>query len=206
MVSSRSFSSAEISPGGYRVIWQADTSASVSRLRLMVACMRLGDDRGEDQQGEADDRERVAAVVAVAVARSSRPPFHHIMRMAMSVSSASGPTSVTASVRHEDVVVADVRQLVGEHAFELDPVQLLEQAGGDGDGRVLGVAAGGERVRRRVVDDVDPRLGQAAGDAQTLDEVVQALVLLRVGGLGPADRAGRWRRPSSTRRTPAHRR
>ena len=58
--------------------------------------------------------------------------------------------------------------------FELDAVQLLEQPGGHGDRRVLGVAAGGERVRGRVVDDVDAGLGQAAGDAQPLDEVVQA--------------------------------
>ena len=65
-------------------------------------------------------------------------------------------------------------QLVGEHALELDPVHLLEQPGRDGDRGVLRVAAGGERVRRRVVDDVDPRLGQAAGDAQPLDEVVAA--------------------------------
>ena len=41
---------------------------------------------------------------------------------------------------------------------------------------------------RRVVDDVDARLGQPAGDAQPLDEVVQALVLLGVGRLGAADR------------------
>ena len=75
-------------------------------------------------------------------------------------------------------------ELVGEDALELDAVHLLEQAGGDGDRRVLGVAAGGEGVRRRVVDDVDARLGQPAGDAQPLDEVVQAAVLLGVGRAG----------------------
>ena len=50
---------------------------------------------------------------------------------------------------HEDVVVADVAELVREHAFELDAVHLLEQARGDRDRRVLGIAAGGERVRAR---------------------------------------------------------
>ena len=87
--------------------------------------------------------------------------------------------------RHEDVVVADVRQLVGDDALELDPVELLQQAGRHGDRGVLGVAPGGEGVRRRVVDDVDPRLRQPAGDAQALDEVVQAAVLLRIGRAGP---------------------
>ena len=51
--------------------------------------------------------------------------------------------------RHEDVVVLDVAELVGQHALELDPVHLLQQPGGDRDGRVLGVAAGGEGVRGR---------------------------------------------------------
>ena len=103
----------------------------------------------------------------------------------MSVSRAIDADQRDGQRRHEDVVVADVRQLVGEDAFELDAVHLLEQAGGHGDRRVLGVAPGGEGVRRRVVDDVDARLGQAAGDAQALDEVVQALVLLGVGRAWP---------------------
>src|SRR3546814_5462193 len=75
--------------------------------------------------------------------------------------------------RHEDVVVLDVAQLVSDHALELDAVQLLEQARGDGDGRVLRVAPGGEGVRRGIVDDVDAGLGEPACDAEPLDEVVQ---------------------------------
>ena len=86
--------------------------------------------------------------------------------------------------RHdEDVVVLDVAELVREHAFELDPVHLLEQPGRDRDRRVLRVAAGRERVGRGVVDDVEPRLREPARDAQPFDEVVVAGVLLRVGRL-----------------------
>ena len=54
----------------------------------------------------------------------------------------------------------------------------------------LGLRPGGEGVGRGVVDDVDARLGQTAGDAQALDEVVQAAVLLGIGGAGPADGEG----------------
>ena len=93
---------------------------------------------------------------------------------------------------HEDVVVADVAQLVREHAFELDPVHLLEQPGGDRDRRVLRVAAGRERVRRGIVDDVEARLRQPARDAQPLDEVVIA------GVLAPDRRASRARSRSAT--------
>src|SRR3546814_7475589 len=92
--------------------------------------------------------------------------------------------------RHEDVVVLDVAQLVSDHALELDAVQLLEQARGDGDGRVLRVAPGGEGVRRGIVDDVDAGLGEPACDAEPLDEVVQPRVLLHRRGLGPADGEG----------------
>ena len=89
--------------------------------------------------------------------------------------------------RDQDVVVADVAELVGDDALELDPVHLLEQSGRDGDRGVLRIAAGRERVRRRVVDHVHARLGEPAGDAQPLDDVVQPGVLLRVGGVGAAD-------------------
>ena len=60
--------------------------------------------------------------------------------------------------------------------------------GRDGHRRVLRVAARRERVRRRVVDDVQARLRQPARDAQALDEVVEPGVLLRIGRLGVRDR------------------
>ena len=53
-------------------------------------------------------------------------------------------------------------------------------------GGVLRVAAGGEGVRRRVVDDVEARLGEAAGDAEALDEVVEPAVLLDGRRASPA--------------------
>ena len=41
VLSARSFSSAEINPGGYRVSWHAEMSANVSRLREIAACIAL---------------------------------------------------------------------------------------------------------------------------------------------------------------------
>src|SRR5581483_10967933 len=94
----------------------------------------------------------------------------------------------------EDVVVLDVAQLVSDHAFELEAVHLVEQAGRHRDRRVLRVSAGGERVRGRVVDHVHPRLRKPGRDAQALDDVVQPCVLHRVGRPRPAqcerDRVG----------------
>ena len=79
----------------------------------------------------------------------------------------------------EDVAVDDVRELVPDHPFELDPVHRLQQPLGDRDRRVLGVTAGRERVRRRLGDDVHPRLGDPRRDRQPLDDVVQPGLLLR---------------------------
>ena len=75
--------------------------------------------------------------------------------------------------READVEVADVRQLVGDDALELLAVELLEQAGRDRDRRVLRVAAGGEGVRRRVVDDVDLGHRDVRRDRHLLDDVQQ---------------------------------
>ena len=50
--------------------------------------------------------------------------------------------------READVVVADVRHLVGDDALELVAVEAVEQPAGDGDGGVLRVAPGGEGVGR----------------------------------------------------------
>ena len=44
--------------------------------------------------------------------------------------------TAAATDADEDVAVADVADLVGEHAAQLVPVEHLEDALGDGDGRV----------------------------------------------------------------------
>ena len=106
----------------------------------------------------------------------------------MSEMTAIAPDHGHRQGRHEDVVVLDVAELVGEDPFELDSVHLLEQPCRYSDGGVLWVPARRECVRGDVVDDVDPRHRQARGDRQPLDEVVEALVLLRVRRLGAADR------------------
>ena len=51
--------------------------------------------------------------------------------------STDGPTATVATRR---VVALDVGEFVGEDAFELDPGELLEQAGGDDERRVAGVS------------------------------------------------------------------
>jgi hypothetical protein len=88
--------------------------------------------------------------------------------------------------RHQaDVAVADVRELVGDHALQLPLVHQVQQARADTDVRLVGAPAGGEGVGRRIVDDVDRRrLGEAGGDRDRFDHVEEPRVLLPVGRVG----------------------
>ena len=54
-------------------------------------------------------------------------PVQNVNRRKRSDISATMPTMVTARVDNQDVVVADVAELVCEHAFESTPVHLVEQ-------------------------------------------------------------------------------
>ena len=89
--------------------------------------------------------------------------------------------------REPDVEVPDVRQLVGHDALELLAIELLEQARRDRDRRVLRVATGGERVGRRVVDEVDLRDRHVRRERHLLHDVVQLRHGLGIDLLGARD-------------------
>ena len=106
---------------------------------------------------------------------SSRPPPPKMAPKRANVAISVMPIATEAATeRDEDVAVADVADLVGQHAAQLVPVEHLEDALGDGDGGVLGVAAGGERVGLHLGADVELRhrhaglLGQLADDRVVL--------------------------------------
>ena len=88
-----------------------------------------------------------------------RPIPHHCSRMPRSASRATTPDHRDGQRRHEDVVVLDVATARGRarprarcgSSCSSSPVVTAIAA-------LRGVAAGGERVGRRVVDDVEPRL------------------------------------------------
>ena len=81
------------------------------------------------------------------------------------------PTKTAADDEELDVAVADVGQLMGEHGLELGVVERVHQPAGDGD-RVLALAdAAGEGVPLRRLDDAERRHGDAAADAEILEEV-----------------------------------
>ena len=119
--------------------------------------------------------------------RRPAPP-QKLQRRKKSATRAIIPTRIPTKRREADVVVADVRHLVGDHALQLVAVEHLHHPARDGDRGVLRVAPGGEGVGRRLLDDVDRRhVGQAGGDRHLLDDV-EELRLVLVGHLvGAAD-------------------
>ena len=118
------------------------------------------DDRGQDRQHDGDDRDdrrRRRCHRCRGSTTPTRQPAPE--REAQEEVGEDGDRADhhPDDEREPDVEVPDVRQLVGDDALELLAIELLEEAGRDRDRRVRGIAAGGERVRRRVVDGVDRR-------------------------------------------------
>ena len=77
------------------------------------------------------------------------------------------PASVAVIVMVKRIAVLHMRQLMRHDAGHLLIAQLLEQPGGGGHRGVLRVAAGGEGVGLRVVDQIDLRHRQAARRARS---------------------------------------
>ena len=76
----------------------------------------------------------------------------------------------------QDVAVLHVRQLVTEHAFQLIVREDSQNPFGGGDRRVLRVAAGRERIRRRLGNDVDARHRQTGASRQLADDPRQPML------------------------------
>ena len=73
----------------------------------------------------------------------------------------------------QDVAVADVRELVGEDAAQLVLGEQFGDPAGDGDRRVLRVAAGREGVGLVLGDHVEARHRQAGARRQFADDLVE---------------------------------
>ena len=67
---------------------------------------------------------------------------------------------------HQRVVVLDVREFMRDHAGEFLAAERLHQPGGHGDGGVLRIAAGGERIGLRIVHQEDARHRQAGASGE----------------------------------------
>ena len=182
--SASSFSRARRRPSG-DTIATALVSASSSRWREMASdSIRAPNASTPARAAMARSSERPAVVVVVAAApvgeerRAGRDVGDHDEQ-------ADGGDRER---RHLHVTVADVGQLVGEHALELAARHEVEQAAGDRDAGVARGATEREGVGRGIVDDVDLRLRQPGRDAQAFDHVVQHGRLFRGHLHGPGQR------------------
>ena len=128
---------------------------------------------GGDQAGR--HAECPEAALAAVRAAEDRDPHQHVGSQRDRADQHRG------DAHQLDVAVADVPDLVREHALQLPVVHQRKQPRRDGDVRVLRVAPGRERVRRAVVDQVEiRRLRQPGGDRDVLEQPVHPrLILLR---------------------------
>src|SRR5207249_4843198 len=105
-----------------------------------------GGDGSED--GQRQDSEDVATLPVVAAAEHGAPHED-----ASDEGDAHGDGG--GHRPDQDVAVADMAELVGQHAPQLVPVEDVQDALGDGHGGVIGVSAGGEGVGLHVGRDVE---------------------------------------------------
>src|ERR1019366_1285820 len=74
---------------------------------------------------------------------------------------------------HLRVAIADMRQLVAEHRLDLRVGQMIEQSARHRYAVIAVAQAAGEGVERAVLDDLQPRNRNAAGDAQILQQIIE---------------------------------
>ncbi len=119
---------------GLRVSSTPEASARYSRCRLTASWTSRASDRGEDGEDDRDDEHDHLQAAPAAVARRDRAaaaPPQNVKRRKKSARSAMRPDEHADHQREPDVVVADVRQLVGDDPLELLAIELLEEAGRD---------------------------------------------------------------------------
>ena len=140
----------------------------------------LGCDGSEndEHQGQGNDEDR--RVTAVVIPAATKPTKEQKAKPEVA-QQREEPDQGDRDRRDQDVVVANVAELVRENTFELGAVHDLQQARRGRHRRVSRVAPGGERVRCRIVDHIDARFRETDADAQLLDQVVELPELVRIG-------------------------
>ena len=112
------------------------------------------------QQG-ADPAQRVVAVIAAAKEQAELGQGRN------------GAGKGRRNGHGQGIAVADMGQLVGDHGGDLAGIEMTQQAGRDGHGSILGIAAGGKGIGLVGLDQVnrgrrDPRLAR-----ENVDHVIE---------------------------------
>ncbi len=150
-------------------MWESCRAGGVGLVFAGAGDRHLQQQRGEGaEEGDDEEDDGVGAAFAIICAPPTMAPQRRQVHEHGERAGDGGGDRTD-----EDVAVAHVRQLVGDHALELLLVHDLEQTLGGGDGGVAGIAAGGEGVGRRVGDDVDLRHGEVLALGQLSDDAVE---------------------------------
>ena len=156
-------------------------------------------DHQRERPGERDQRQRdqdrdegaAAALLRIRTARRARgrraaPARHHVEPAEDELAEERDHAGDDdRGDHHAHVLVADVRQLVPQHRLELGVVERGEKPAGDGDRVLLLAEAGREGVEAVGVHDLQARHRHAAGDAEVLEQIVEARIILAGDPLRP---------------------
>ncbi len=132
-------------------------------------------DVADDQQREAENRQRILPATATAATRGLQEHAANDCEAKDSENRSHEPQI------EPHVAVEDVAEFVADDALQFVARQNFHAAARDGDGCVAGLVSGGEGVDAvLVVHDVDLRHGHAGRDGHFLDDVEQ-LAFVRIG-------------------------
>ena len=130
-------------------------------------------DRHEHQNGLR------AAAAPVAVARAARSAAKPHGPRADVRQNDDGPQHDPGRGHQRHVAILDVADLVRDDSLQLVPIENLEQTDGDGHGGLVGVAADGKGIGRRIIDDEHAgHLGQLRRDRHLFHDVEQLRMVL----------------------------
>src|SRR5690606_36996149 len=121
-------------------------------------------------QADGDEHEAATLVVATAAGHHAvAPAAQHEVTDHADDQDAVEPADEADVQAH--VTVEDVAEFVGNHALQLVTVEQLDAAARDADDGVFLAVTGREGVDRRILEQVDRRHRQAAGDGHFLHHV-----------------------------------
>ena len=168
--------SAEIMASGFFVSSTEPASARYSRLPRQGEPDHDRQNPDHDDDRDSDNNGEPGTTLAVAAARSPPATPHHVPKEKPEYELTEERNHACDHHRdhqHAHVAIADVGEFVPEHGLDFLIVERVDQPACYRNRILLLVEAGREGIERVVVGNAQRRHGDAARDAQVLEEIIK---------------------------------
>jgi hypothetical protein len=132
---------------------------------------------GNEHEGDEYHQPRAAPAIAAVAAAPTEAPLEHQAKDELG-EEGDDPGDDDGDHQQAHVAVADVGQFVAEHRLDFGVVKRIEKPGGDRDRVLLLVHPRGEGVEVVILDHLELGRGNAARDAEVLEQIVEPRLLL----------------------------